>query len=364
MRLPRIGPHVMCVVGTRPNFMKIKPIVDALGRRQIPTTLIHTGQHHDETMSDVFFEDLGLRRPDIDLGVGSGTHAEQVGAVMVGIERLLDRYHPDVVVVVGDVNSTLGAALAVAKAPSLLAHVEAGFRSGDWTMPEEVNRVVTDRLSDLLFAATPAAVENLLDEGMRSDRVHLVGDVMAETLLRFLDEARQRPILKELGIEPREYGLITLHRPSNVDDRESLAGLLEALEILAGDLTMVLPVHPRTKLRMRDHRLRIPAGVRAVPPLGYLDFVALEAAARLILTDSGSVQEEAHVLGVPCLTLRDTTERPETVTQGANRLVGRDPGRIVASARMVLDRPPEAPPLPPVEPVGERIVEVLVRLGR
>ena len=327
---------VLCVAGARPNFMKVKPVMDALEALGADVVLVHTGQHYDPLMSDVFFSELGLRAPDFHLGVGSGTHAEQTGRVMASFEHLLPEVGPDIVVVVGDVNSTLACALVTAKAGPLVAHVEAGLRSRDWGMPEEVNRVVTDRVSDYLFAPSPDAVTNLQIEGYRDDQIHLVGNVMVDTLLANLDRARSRPALAELEVAPGGYGVVTLHRPGNVDVPAILAGILQALGAIASrGLPLLLPVHPRARAALATHDLA--DGVRMIDPLGYLDFLALEADARLVLTDSGGVQEETTVLGVPCLTLRDNTERPITVTEGTNEIVGRDPARIVDAALRIME---------------------------
>jgi UDP-N-acetylglucosamine 2-epimerase (non-hydrolysing) len=326
--------RVICIAGARPNFMKIKPVLDALERRDVETCLVHTGQHYDSSMSDVFFDELGIREPDHHLEVGSGTHAEQTGRVMAAFEPLVEKVQPHVVVVVGDVNSTMACAIVAAKAGPLVAHVEAGLRSRDWEMPEEINRVVTDRVSDLLLAPSPDAVDNLRAEGYRDDQISLVGNVMVDTLLLNLERARARPVLEGLGVAPRGYGLVTLHRPANVDDPATLAELTGALGAIGADLPLVFPVHPRTRDRLAS--LGDIPGLRLVDPLGYLDFIALEAQAAMVLTDSGGVQEETTVLGVPCLTLRDNTERPITITEGTNVLVGRDPERIVTEARRVL----------------------------
>jgi UDP-N-acetylglucosamine 2-epimerase (non-hydrolysing) len=347
----------VCVAGARPNYMKTKPVLDALDARGVDSVLVHTGQHYDPSMNDVFFADLGLRPPDHYLGVGSGTHAEQTARVMTAFEPLVDELAPDAVVVVGDVNSTLACALVAAKAGPLVAHVEAGLRSRDWSMPEEVNRVATDRVSDLLLAPSEDAAENLRAEGYRPDQVHLVGNTMIDTLLANVDRARARPTLADLGLAPGGYGLVTLHRPANVDDDAVLAGLLKALGELAEELPLVFPVHPRARARLEDQDV---SGMRLIEPAGYLDFLALQAGARVVLTDSGGVQEETTVLGVPCLTLRDTTERPVTVAEGTNTVVGRDPARILDEARRVLRDPP-----PPRRPAlwdgraGERIADVL-----
>jgi len=342
--------------------MKVKPVLAALVARGAEVALVHTGQHYDAAMSDVFFTELGLPAPDRHLGVGSGSHAEQTANVMVAFEPLMAELRPDVVVVVGDVNSTVACALVAAKAGVLVAHVEAGLRSRDWDMPEEVNRVVTDRISDYLFAPSEDAVANLRAEGYREDQVHLVGNVMVDTLLANLDRAMESDVLSRLRLSAGGYGLVTLHRPANVDDPAVLRGILDGLAEPAARLPLVLPAHPRARTRLE--RLGVPPGLLLIPPAGYLDFIALQASARLVLTDSGGIQEETTVLGVPCLTLRDNTERPITVEQGTNRLVGRDPDRIAAAALEVLDAPPPArrPALWDGH-AGERIADVLVGGG-
>jgi UDP-N-acetylglucosamine 2-epimerase (non-hydrolysing) len=354
--------RIICVAGARPNYMKVKPVMDALDKQGAEVLLVHTGQHYDYAMNDVFFSELGIRQPDHFLGAGSASHAVQTSRVMTEFEPLVEQLRPDVVVVVGDVNSTMACALVTAKSGALLAHIEAGLRSRDWSMPEEVNRVVTDRVSDYLFAPSADAVINLRAEGYRDDQVHLAGNVMVDTLLANLDRARSRDVLSRLGLTPGHYGLVTLHRPANVDEPAVLDALLSALDEVAKMCELVLPAHPRAAQQLRGWGLS--ERVHIVPPAGYLDFVALEAQARLVLTDSGGVQEETTVLGVPCLTLRDNTERPITVTEGTNRLVGRDPERIVASARDVLDAPP-TPRSPALWDgrAGERIATMLVSGG-
>ncbi|OAA25342.1 UDP-N-acetylglucosamine 2-epimerase (non-hydrolysing) [Frankia sp. EI5c] len=353
------GPHVVVIAGARPNFIKVKPVLDALAADGARTTLVHTGQHYDDAMSGVFFADLGLSPPDHHLDAGSGSHAVQTAAVMTAFEPLLVRLAPDAVVVVGDVNSTLACALVAAKANVPVAHVEAGLRSGDRAMPEEINRIVTDRLSDLLFAPSPEGVRHLLAEGAPPASVHLVGNVMVDTLLACRERARARPTLAELGLRAGGYGLVTLHRPANVDDPAVLDGLIRALGEIAVRCPLVFPVHPRTAGRLAG---RLPDGVRPLGPVGYLDCLALQMGARLVLTDSGGVQEESTVLGIPCLTLRESTERPITVTEGTNRVVGRAPEAVVAGAIEWLERPP-----PPRRPAlwdghaGERISAVLTR---
>ncbi|MFC7275732.1 non-hydrolyzing UDP-N-acetylglucosamine 2-epimerase [Paractinoplanes rhizophilus] len=352
-------PRIICVAGARPNFMKVKPVMDALEARGAEVVLVHTGQHYDAAMNDVFFADLGLRPPDRHLGTGSGTHAEQTARVMTAFEPLVDELRPDAVVVVGDVTSTLSCALVAAKAGVPVAHVEAGLRSRDWAMPEEINRVVTDRLSELLFAPSPDGVDNLRAEGYHDDQIHLAGNVMIDTLYANLDRALASDILHRYELTPGGYALATLHRPANVDDPGMLGALLTALGEVAQELPVILPVHPRTAARLELAGL--PGGIRLVPPAGYLDFIALQASARLVLTDSGGIQEETTALGVPCLTMRDSTERPITVTEGTNTLVGRDPARIVGTARQVLASPPakRAPALWDGH-AGDRIADTLL----
>lgn len=361
MRAGRL--RVICVAGARPNYMKVKPVMDALEEHGTEVILVHTGQHYDPAMSDIFFADLGIRQPDYFLGVGSGSHATQTGRVMTAFEPLADQVEPDVVVVLGDVNSTLACAIVAAKSGALLAHVEAGLRSRDWSMPEEINRVVTDRLSDYLFAPSADAVANLRAEGHRPEQIELVGNVMVDTLLANRSRAVEGDTLSRLGLHPGEYGLVTLHRPANVDDPAVLATLLLALDEVAGLCPLVLPAHPRVANQL--HRAGVCGRLNVIPPVGYLDFLALEAAARLVLTDSGGVQEETTVLGVPCLTLRDNTERPITLTEGTNELVGRDPDRIVAAAVRVLADPP-TPRRPTLWDgyAAQRIAAALITNGR
>ena len=349
--------RVVCVAGARPNYMKIKPVMDGLEERGADVVLVHTGQHYDRQMNDVFFEELGIRSPDHFLAVGSGTHAFQTARTMEAFEQVVTSLRPDIVVVVGDVNGTMACALVAAKAGALVGHVEAGLRSRDWTMPEEVNRVVTDRVSDYLFAPSADAVANLSAEGYRPDQVHLVGNVMVDTLLANLPRALERDVHTKLGVDPGAYGLVTLHRPATVDDPPVLEALLDALASIAVAIPLVFPAHPRTRERLAGST---PAGVLVVDPVGYLDFISLQANARLVLTDSGGVQEESTVLGVPCLTLRDNTERPITVSEGTNRVVGRNPPDVVRAAFEALDTPPalRRPALWDGR-AGERIAEVL-----
>ncbi|MDE0805306.1 MAG: UDP-N-acetylglucosamine 2-epimerase (non-hydrolyzing) [Acidimicrobiales bacterium] len=314
--------------------MKVAPILAELDRRGRPGVLVHTGQHYDAAMSDVFFEELGIPEPDHHLEVGSASHAIQTARVMEAFEPVLLAEKPDVVIVAGDVNSTVACALVAAKLGVKVAHVEAGLRSRDWSMPEEVNRLVTDRLSQYLLAPSQDGVDNLLAEGYPKESIHFVGNVMVDTLLNNLERAKQRPILKELGVEPGGYAVLTLHRPSNVDDPETLGQILEAIRHVGTRVPVLWPVHPR--LRGRVRHLGLPQSVRLLNPAGYLDFIALQADAALVLTDSGGLQEETTILGTPCLTLRNNTERPVTITDGTNQLAGTDPTKIVFLADKVL----------------------------
>lgn len=320
-----MSPRVLGVVGARPNYMKMAPIWRALAERGIATHWVHTGQHYDAALSDQFFRDLGLPDPDTHLGVGSGSHAEQTARILERIEPVIHEVAPDLVLVGGDVNSTIACALAAVKLWVPVGHIEAGLRSGDRTMPEEINRILTDAISDLLFTTSPEAAGNLTHEGRPADRVHFVGNSMIDTLRRFEAEAAKLPTLTALGLTPGTYLLATLHRPSNVDRVEDLERVLELLEQVSRRLPVLLPLHPRTRARLEAHglwtRIDGAAKVTVLPPLGYLDFVALMRSARAVLTDSGGVQEETTALGVPCLTLRPNTERPVTVTHGTNLLV-------------------------------------------
>jgi UDP-N-acetylglucosamine 2-epimerase (non-hydrolysing) len=324
---------VTAVVAARPNFVKMAPVVQALREQEgVAVRLLHTGQHYDAALSTSFLEQLGMPHPDENLAIGSGSHAEQTARVLMGLERALVRDSPDAVVVAGDVNSTMAAALAAVKLGVPIVHVESGLRSGDWTMPEEVNRVVTDRIADLLLCTSADAVENLAAEGIQGSRIALVGNTMIDSLLRLVDATAGNTGLARLGLEPRRYALATLHRPSLVDDPEALDGVLGVLDELASAFPVILPLHPRTRERL-DRSTGAPHRVRLLEPLPYLDFLALEKAARLVITDSGGVQEETSVLGVPCLTYRTTTERPVTVELGTNRLIGTDPGALEAACR-------------------------------
>jgi UDP-N-acetylglucosamine 2-epimerase (non-hydrolysing) len=355
-------PCIAVVAAARPNFMKVGPVVEAL-RNRADVALVHTGQHYDERMSEGFFRDLGLPEPDVNLSVGSGSHAEQTAAVMVAFEGYLFEHPTDAVVVVGDVNSTVAAAMAAVKLRVPVAHVEAGLRSRDWGMPEEINRVLTDRISRWLFTPSPDGDANLAAEGVPTHWVHHVGNVMIDTLYANLDRARERGSRARTELDLNgEFGLMTLHRPSNVDEAGSLDKLLATLGELAGDnLQLVFPAHPRTSTKLRAFGVTIPPQVRIVDPLGYLDFVGLMAQARVVLTDSGGVQEETSVLGVPCLTLRENTERPITCELGTNRLVGLEPADIREgfAEALAADRQPRSIPLWDGK-AGERVAGVLL----
>jgi UDP-N-acetylglucosamine 2-epimerase (non-hydrolysing) len=325
-------PKIVHVVGARPNFMKIAPIIAALRSHPIEQRLVHTGQHYDRAMADVFFEQLGLPRPDRDLEVGSGSHAEQTAAVMVRFERVVEEERPDMVVVVGDVNSTLAAALVAAKMGVPVAHIEAGLRSFDLTMPEEINRLVTDRLSALLFSPSEDGAANLRREGAPESAIFVVGDVMIDTLLAHRAGAPWDEVRQRLGLEDRGYAVLTLHRPANVDDPARLRQLITRLAQVTAHMPVIFPMHPRTARRLAEHGIAPEAiGLRPVEPLGYREFLALMDHAGCVLTDSGGIQEETTVLGVPCFTLRDNTERPVTVSEGTNTLVMAD-GRLLPDA--------------------------------
>jgi UDP-N-acetylglucosamine 2-epimerase (non-hydrolysing) len=362
--------NILNVVGARPNFVKIAPLMAEMRRHPaITATLVHTGQHYDTAMSKRFFDDLEISAPDVDLGVGSASHAAQTAEVMKRIEPVLHTGKLDMVVVVGDVNSTLGAALTASKLGIAVAHVEAGLRSFDRTMPEELNRILTDAIADLLFVTEESGRTNLLNEGVAPSRIHMVGNVMIDALESSRARWQSSDIGRRLGLTPdTSYAVLTLHRPSNTDEISRLDGLLEALSAVARHIPIVFPLHPRTRQQLeRHHRpTRTTDGGRGdliyVDPLGYLDFIALMARARLVLTDSGGIQEETTVLGVPCLTLRENTERPVTVSHGTNRVVGTDPQAIVDAALSALRTSP--PPLqrPPFwdGKASARIVDVLL----
>ncbi len=363
-RLQSTPLRVVVVAGARPNFMKIAPLMHELRQRpRFDARLVHTGQHYDEAMSKSFFRDLGIPEPDVNLGVGSGSHAEQTGRVLIQMETLLLEEEPDALIVVGDVNSTLAASLAAVKLQVPIAHVEAGLRSGDRTMPEEINRILTDSISTWLFTTEPDGDRNLLREGIERDRIHLVGNVMIDTLLRNLERARNLGTLDDLDLEPGKYALLTLHRPANVDDADTLRSLFGALEQIHRDLPIVFPVHPRTSAAIEASLGGIKPCLKMTEPLGYLDFLQLMANSRLVLTDSGGIQEESTALGVSCLTLRENTERPITVSEGTNTIVGTNPEAILSETRKILDGGGKSGRTPKLwdGETSRRIVDVLER---
>lgn len=368
---------LLSVVGARPNFIKIAPLWheltkpslekylqgtdDPKGPPSFDHCLVHSGQHYDESLSANFFSDLDLPQPDVNLQVGSGSHAVQTAEIMKRIEPVLLEYKPQMVLVMGDVNSTIAAALTAAKLGIEVAHIEAGLRSFDMTMPEEINRKLTDAISTLLFVTEQSGVENLKREGVPVQRIFLVGNVMIDCLIRHRELASRSPILMQLGVRQNgsaclSYGVLTLHRPSNVDDPKTLHGIMRAVRALASDLPVFFPIHPRTRKNIEPFKCaRYPAdangnraGIIPLDPLRYLDFLSLIDHARIVLTDSGGIQEETTALGVPCLTLRENTERPATVDQGSNEIVGIDPDRILAAAQSVLRNPPRSSLCPPL----------------
>jgi len=334
---------VINVVGARPNFMKVAPIMEAMERRkrEFAPLVVHTGQHYDSMMSDTFFSDLEIPQPSIHLKVGSASHAVQTAAVMERFEPVVLEKKPDWVLVVGDVNSTLACALVCAKLGVKVGHVEAGLRSRDRTMPEEINRLLTDQIAQLLFTPSEDAGENLRAEGVGDERIRFVGNVMIDSLFKHLARAKESEVRRNLGVSDQEYAVLTLHRPSNVDDAETLGRIVDALEEISDRLPIVFPVHPRTRKTISEFgfgdRIKKAKGLRLVEPLGYLDFLGLFSQSRLVLTDSGGLQEETTVLGIPCLTLRENTERPITVEQGTNTIVGTNPEKITNAAFAALN---------------------------
>jgi len=371
--------RLLSVVGARPNFMKIAPIVEELKKSaDVEHCLVHSGQHYDELLSGSFFADLGLPAPDVNLQAGSGSHAVQTAEIMKRIEPVLLEYKPQMVLVVGDVNSTIAAALTAVKLGIGVAHIEAGLRSFDLTMPEEINRKLTDAISTLLFVTEQSGVENLKHEGVPPAKIFLVGNVMIDCLVRHRELAARSPILGQLGLDRLglrqngsaclPYGVLTLHRPSNVDDPKTLQGILSTISAVAAGFPVFFPIHPRTRKNVESFGLRHylanserGTGIVALEPLGYLDFLSLNGHARLVFTDSGGVQEETSFLGVPCLTLRENTERPATVEHGTNQVVGVDPDRILAAARSILQKPTPQSRRPPLwdGKAAPRIVAVI-----
>lgn len=357
---------VLHVVGARPNFMKAAPVYRALAKKGFDQVLVHTGQHYDALMSDVFFETLQIPRPDESLNVGSGSHAQQTATIMSRFEPVVLAHKPDMVLVFGDVNSTVAAVLVCSKLGICVGHVESGLRSFDRAMPEEVNRLVTDQLSDLLFTPSADGDENLAREGISKDKIFLVGNVMIDTLVHFLPQADALfPVLKEkLGLDG--FGLVTLHRPSNVDDEKVFLPMLKALDELSEQLPLIFPVHPRTRDRWGSQLQNCNPNLHVIDPQGYLEFLALQKYAKVVITDSGGIQEETTYLGTPCLTLRENTERPVTITHGTNVLIGRDWDALRREFNRALDTHQERPkPIPFWDGhASERIAEILLRWNR
>ncbi len=333
---------IINVVGTRPNFMKIAPIIKAMDKESsIEHLLLHTGQHYDLKLSKNFFDELGIPHPDINLNIGSDTQTKQVARIMTAFEAVCDEHQPDMILVVGDVNSTMACSLVAAKKGIKIIHVEAGIRSNDRSMPEEINRLVTDSLADYLLPPSTDAVDNLLKEGHDTSKIHLVGNVMIDTLKMFEDKVNGSTILEKLNVSSNEYVALTLHRPSNVDDVSSFQKILNALKEIQKQITVVFPIHPRTQKMIKelglDHTINEMENILIVEPMGYLDFGKLISNARFVLTDSGGIQEETTVYGVPCITLRENTERPVTVSQGTNELAGMNTEKIIKYAKQVLE---------------------------
>jgi UDP-N-acetylglucosamine 2-epimerase (non-hydrolysing) len=365
----KIMKKIIHVVGARPNFMKAAPVLDAISKnKQFKQILVHTGQHYDENMSRVFFEELGLPRPDVDLGVGSCSHAEQTAKIMMSFEDVVLKQRPDLVLVYGDVNSTVAASLVAAKLNIPIGHVEAGLRSFDRTMPEEINRLVTDQLADILFTPSKDGDENLLREGIAREKIFLVGNVMIDTLKRLLPQAEDRQrltaIKEKLGLSlgKEKYVLVTLHRPSNVDDTKMLLEIIRTLENIAEQIKLIFPLHPRTRHRLTGLDFDFQAtGITFIEPLGYLDFLALQKHATLVITDSGGIQEETTYLQVPCLTVRKNTERPITVTMGTNKLVGQDMELLKREAFNILAGNKKSGSIPPLWDgrASKRIAEII-----
>ncbi len=359
---------ILNIVGARPNLPKIAPLMREMQLHpEIDPILVHTGQHYDEKLSDIFFRQMGIPAPHVNLEVGSGSHASQTAEILKRIEPVLLERKPDLVLVVGDVNSTIAVSLAAVKLGIRVAHVEAGLRSFDRTMPEEINRILTDALADYLFVTEEDAIGHLLKEGRPREAIHFVGNVMIDSLRHFLPVAQESAIGDELGLKNgagwRPFGVLTLHRPSNVDSTEKLSQLLGAIDAVAAEMPVIFPVHPRTQQILTRGGITHHPQLRLIAPVGYLDFLCLLSKASLVLTDSGGIQEETTALGVPCLTLRENTERPITISEGTNLLVGTDPAKIVAAAHATLAGKGKAGRIPPLWDghAAQRIVEILLR---
>ena len=358
---------IISVVGARPNFMKVAPLSRELQKykNRFQHVIVHTGQHYDKNMSKIFFDQLEIPKPDINLEIGSGSHGEQTGRIMIEFEKVCLKERPDLILVYGDVNSTIAAALVAKKLGIKVGHVEAGLRSFDRTMPEEINRILTDAISDYLFTPSADANENLIKEGIPKDKIHMVGNIMVDSLLYHKKQAQRSAILKQLNVHPGEYALLTLHRPSNVDDKTDLNKIFKAINYISGKIPVIFPIHPRTRKNLGAVSRKLLAGsITLINPLGYLDFLNLMMNARFVLTDSGGIQEETTVLGIPCLTLRNTTERPITLTHGTNTLVWNDTKKIINEATKILNgkgREGRCPELWDGR-TAERIVKILIKI--
>lgn len=357
---------ILNVVGARPNFMKIAPIQREMNRHpNLKPILVHTGQHYDERMSKLFFDDLEMPKPDIYLNVGSASHAVQTAKVMIEFEKIIIAEKPDLVIVVGDVNSTMACSIVATKLNVKVAHVEAGLRSFDREMPEEINRLVTDSISDLLFVTEQSGLDNLRNEGIADSKVHFVGHVMIDSLIHFAEKAKKSRIKNTLGVADNKYILVTLHRPSNVDNKQNFVKLLNAFEVIEKEIKILFPIHPRSKKMISEFSLEKQIekmkNLMLMEPLGYLDFMNLLHSSKFVLTDSGGIQEETTYLGIPCLTMRENTERPVTIELGTNTLVGTDTELIISEANKILTGENKSGQIPPLwdGKAAERIVEVL-----
>ncbi len=359
---------IINVVGARPNFVKISPLIEEMNRfSQIEPIIVHTGQHYDYSMSKQFFQDLNIPDPDIHLEIGSGSHAIQTAKIMMGFEKVLLQEKPDLTLVVGDVNSTIACALVSVKLNIPVAHVEAGLRSGDRSMPEEINRILTDAISDYLFVTEESGINNLLHEGVPEKKMFFVGNVMIDTLLKYKRQAEETNVLKNLGLEGKDYCLLTLHRPGNVDSQDGLKNILGALDEIQREILVIFPVHPRTRTRIQGFEMQDwidqMKGLRLIHPVSYLEFLGLMSKAQFVLTDSGGIQEETTVLGIPCLTLRENTERPITVDVGTNIVIGTDQKRIIEESKKLINGDKKQGAIPEYWDgnTAKRIVEILLR---
>jgi UDP-N-acetylglucosamine 2-epimerase (non-hydrolysing) len=363
-----LSKKLLLITGARPNFVKAAPLIKELRKHGnvLESLLVHTGQHYDRNLSELFFEQLQMPQPDIYLGVGSGSHSRQTAAIMIGLEDAFIEQKPDLAVVFGDVNSTLAAAIVAAKMGIRLAHVEAGLRSFDMSMPEEINRIVTDRLSDYCFISEQSGLINLQNEGKSNGQLFFVGNIMIDSLMNHLKACRESTILDSLGLRQGEYAVLTLHRPSNVDSRDKLERVLSALNEIGREIQIIFPCHPRTRKELANLEMSDQVsinGIRILDPIGYIDFLRLQSDAKFVLTDSGGIQEETTYLGIPCITLRYNTERPVTVEKGSNILTGSEPDKIISAVRCILDGTHKKGEIPPLwdGATSGRITDILIR---